>query len=238
MPDNNEGRKTNRESPRPRRRGRGERRNDGYWKEYNTKIESVRPNEPGTDPSQTAQDIFDHRECLFEGSDGKITMPALANLDTGMKIPGGLVMSSHYAKETGLYQNISKDFTDPCMRAISGHDVAVRGIIRNVRFRLKGTSFTFMRDFFICDAIDVDVMVGASFVQEQFHLFFEKVKKCFSRFGAWFATKKESVKEREERQRRELEQTIKANEMEIKRLKKEQEKLRAQQRLDQQQKSD
>ena len=147
-------------------------------------------------------------------------------------------MSSHYAKELGLYPNISSDFTDPCMRAVSGHDVSVRGILRNVRFRLKGTSVTFVRDFYVCDALDelVDIMIGASFIKEQFKLLFEKVKECFSLFGAWFSTKKESAKEKEERRRRELEQKIKARERELARLRREEERmLKAQQMRNQQQ---
>jgi len=35
----------------------------------------------------TLQDPFDDRECLFQDKDGHVTMPALANLDTGLKVP-------------------------------------------------------------------------------------------------------------------------------------------------------
>lgn len=182
------------------------------------------------------QDPFDDRECLFEGEDGKVTMPALADLDTGLKVTGGLIMASQYAKEIGMYQNISKKFVDPCMRSISGHHTPVTGILRNVRFRLKGTSVTFIRDFYVCDAIDglVDIMIGASFIKEQFKLLFEKVKGFCSTFATWFSTKKEDAKEKAERERREREQRIKANQREITRLQSEQELLQAQQRQSQQ----
>lgn len=188
------------------------------------------------DCANKTQDPFDGRECVFEGGDGKVTMPALANLDTGLKVPGGLIMSSHYAKEIGRYQDISKDFVDPCMRSISGHHTTVTGVLRNVVFRLKGTSATFIRDFYVCDAIDglVDIMIGASFIRDQFKLLFEKVKECFSTFATWFSTKKEDAEEKEERERREREQRIKANHREIARLQREQELLEAQQRRNQQ----
>lgn len=145
-------------------------------------------------------------------------------------------MSSRYAKESGLYDSLSEDFTDPCMRSISGHYTSVAGILRNVRFRLKGNSVTFIRDFYVCDAIDdlVDIMIGASFIKDQFKLLFEKAKQCFSTFATWFSTKNEDVREKAERERREREQRIKANQREIERLRKEQELLEAQQRLSQQ----
>lgn len=145
-------------------------------------------------------------------------------------------MSSQYAKEIGMYHDISKDFVDPCMRSISGHRTTVTGILRDVRFRLKGTSVTFIRDFYVCDAIDglVDIMIGASFIKDQFKLLFEKVTGFFSTFATWFSTKKEDAKEKEDRERREREQRIKANQREIARLKREQELLEAQQRRSQQ----
>lgn len=163
-------------------------------------------------------------------------MPALANLDTGLKVPGGLIMSSRYAKEIGMYLDISEDFVDPYMRSISGHHTPVTGVLRNVRFRLKGTSITFIRDFYVCDAIDglVDIMIGASFIKNQLKLLFEKVKGCLGTFATWFSTKKETKKEKQEREQREREQKIKANEREIARLQREQDLLEAQQRRSQQ----
>lgn len=159
----------------------------------------------------------------------------MANLDTGLKVTGGLMMSSQYAKELGRYQDISQDFVDPCLRSISGHLTPVAGILRDVLFRLKGTSVTFKRDFFICDAIDglVDIMFGASFIKNQFKLLFERAKECFSTFATWFSTKKESTEEKAERERRERDQRIKANQREIERLRKEQQILQAAQRQSQ-----
>ena len=79
----------------------------------------------------------------------------------------------------------------------------------------------------------VDTMFPVIFIKEQFKLLFEKVKECFSLFGAWWSTRKETLKEKEERERREREQTIEANEREIARLQREQDLLRAQSRCDQ-----
>ena len=145
-------------------------------------------------------------------------------------------MSSQYAKELGRCQDISQDFVNPCLRSISGHLTPVMGILRDVVFRLKGTSVTFKRDFLICDAIDgmVDIMFGASFIKDQFKLLFERVKDLYGTFATWFSTKKESPEDKVERERREIEQKIKANERELVRLRKEPEKMNAAQMQSQQ----
>ncbi|MCJ1465954.1 hypothetical protein MMC07_004573 [Pseudocyphellaria aurata] len=207
-------------SQRPYRRGHSRRRNDASRRAFNKSN--------NTDP-------FDDRECLFEGKDGRLTMPALANLDTGLKVPGGLIMSSRYAKEIGMYPDISKDFVDPYMQSISGHHTPVTGVLRNVKFRLKGTSITFVRDFYVCDAIDplVDIMIGASFINNLFNLLFEDDKGYLGTFATWFSTKKETEKEKQEREQREREQKIKGSERENARLQKEKEQLEAQQRRSQ-----
>lgn len=194
------------------RRGRGSRRNDAFWTAYNACDE---------------KDPFDDRECIFSGPDGKVNRPALANLDTGLKVPGGLVISERYARDLGRYDDISQDFTDPGMRSVSGHDICVTGILRDVTFRLKGTSVTFLRDFYVCNIIDdmIDIMAGAQFIRDQFNLLFGKVKTFSSTFATWFSTKKEGKEEKAERERREREQNIKANQREIARLQREQDAL-------------
>ncbi|KAJ5557068.1 hypothetical protein N7494_000983 [Penicillium frequentans] len=198
-----------------RRRGRGARKNEAYWVDYN---------------ATGNKDIFDGRECLFADGKGNLRTPALANLDTGLKVQGGLIMSSQYAKDISRYQDISQDFDDPCLRSISGHPTPVKGILRDVTFRLKGASVTFKRDFFICDAIDglADIMFGANFIKNHFRVLFERVKECM--FASWFSTKKESKEEKAERERLERDQKIKANQREIARLQKEQLMLEVAQR--------
>ncbi|KAK4949756.1 hypothetical protein LTR10_011598 [Elasticomyces elasticus] len=188
-----------------RRRGRGMRLNLAYWKDKTTVEE---------------KDLFDDRECLFPDQNGRLVMPALANLDTQLKVPKGLVMSHRYAKEIGLHQDISTNFVDPCLRSISGHITPVTGILRNVRFRLKGTSVTFYRDFWICDALDsvVDIMVGASFIAENFKLLFDRFKSLCSTFAGWFSTKKETPEEKAKREEQERKQRLDAIKRERARL--------------------
>lgn len=177
------------------------------------------------------KDLFDDRECLFPDADGRLVMPGLANLDTQLKVANGLVMSARYAREIGRHGDISYDFVDPCLRSISDHITPVVGILRNMPFRLKGTSVTFHRDFWICDAIDsiVDIMVGASFIAENFKLLFEKVKSLCSTFAGWFSTQKETTREKKEREQRERQQKLDAIKRERARLEREQALLEAQQ---------
>ncbi|KAI1762705.1 hypothetical protein GGR53DRAFT_403135 [Hypoxylon sp. FL1150] len=196
------------------RRGRGRRRNAASWKERNR--------DPDAHP-------FDERELLFGNEHGSLKVPRLANLDTQLKINKGsgddLIMSSHCARELGILGKMSTDFEDPCLQSISGHSTAVRGILRNVQFRLKGSSVTFRRNFWVCDAINgvVDVMIGANFIKDNFRMLFEKVKGCDSTFATWISKKKETPEQKREREELERQQKIKINDREIKRLQKENE---------------
>lgn len=140
-------------------------------------------------------------------------------------------MSARYAKELGRQHDIDQDFADPCLRSISGHLTPITGILRDVVFRLKGTSVTFRRDFYICDAIDdmVDIMFGASFITENFKLLFEKVKDFCSTFSIWRPWKKVSPQEEMERERLKKEQDMEANKLESKRQQNEKEQLEVRQ---------
>ncbi|ETS76969.1 hypothetical protein PFICI_10843 [Pestalotiopsis fici W106-1] len=196
------------------RRGRGARKNNAYWKQINSEV--------NTNP-------FDGRELLFDDGNGSLKAPRMANLDTQLKISkhkgDDLVMSSHCAKELGLLGRISSDFEDPCLRSISGHSTAVKGILRNVQFRLKGGSVTFRRDFWVSDSINdiVDVMIGANFIKDHFKLLFERVKECVSTFATWFSKKRETPEQKAEREERERQQQIQILENETKRLREESE---------------
>lgn len=169
------------------------------------------------------QDPFDKREVVFNIRDD-VNMPALANIDTGLKVPGGLLMASQYAKELGRFEDISQDFEGGSLKCISGHSIPIIGILRNVIFRIKGTSVTFRRDFYICDAINnvVDVMFGASFIKDHFRLLFEKVKGFCSSCAA-LAFNKESAEEKVEKEKLNIEQKRQAEKQEAARRKKEQE---------------
>ncbi|KAI0169610.1 hypothetical protein GGR52DRAFT_475032 [Hypoxylon sp. FL1284] len=197
------------------RRGRGTRRNIAYWKERN--------DDPNACP-------FDDRELLFSDQHGDLKIPCLANLDTQLKVSRSdgddLIMSSQYAATLGVQDKISTDFEDPCLHSISGHATAVQGILRNVHFRLKGSSRTFRHNFWVCDAIDgvVDVMIGAKFITDNFKMLFEKVKECASTFATWFSReKKETPEQKREREELERQQKIRINELEIRRLQRENE---------------
>ncbi|KAI0901161.1 hypothetical protein F4806DRAFT_492050 [Annulohypoxylon nitens] len=195
------------------RRGRGIRKNAAYWKERNR--------DPDAHP-------FDGRELLFSDKHGGLKVPRLANLDTQLKINNGsqddLVMSSHCARELGIMDKMSTNFEDPCLQSISGHSTTVKGILRNVQFRLKGSSVTFSRSFWVCDAINgiVDVMIGANFIKDNFKMLFEKVKEFASSFATWFTKKKkETPEQKREREEQEREQKIKISQLEIQRLQRE-----------------
>lgn len=221
----------------PNRRGRGTRKNDAYWKDKTGVDEKVHST-PATHGAlfstltDNEKDLFDDRECLFPDRNGRLVVPALANLDTQLKVPNGLVMSSRYAKEIGLEKDISTDFEDPCLRSISGHITPVTGIIRDVHFRLRGTSITFYRDFWICDALDsvVDIMLGASFIAENFKHLFDRFKNLCSTFAGWFSTRKETPEEKTRREQHERQQKLDAIKRERARLDREQAVLEAAQR--------
>ncbi|KAK5674418.1 metalloprotease [Elasticomyces elasticus] len=201
-----------------RRRGRGRRRNATFWR-------SCRSTDYPRGP-------FDNRECLFEDRNGNITLPAAANLDTGLKVSNGMIMSARYARQLGREDQISSDFEDPCLSSISGHSTPVIGILRDVSFRLKRTSVTFKRDFFVCDAIDqlADIMFGAHFLKDHLHLLFEKMKNIGSLFAPWFSAKKESPDEKLEREKLQLQAKIEAARQELARLENERRKSEAAQR--------
>ncbi|KAK5128801.1 hypothetical protein LTR85_000134 [Meristemomyces frigidus] len=199
------------------RRGRGQRKNEAYWNDYN---------------ENDSTSIWKGRECLVDDGKGHVLMPAMANLDSGLDVPGGLVMASDSARELGRYGDISQDFQDPCLRSVCGQLTPTTGILRDVVFRLKGTSVTFKRDFYVCDAINglADLMFGGSFMQDQFRLLFEGVKTCFNMFATWFSTKKESPEEKAERRRREKEAELEAHKREVARLEKDLHKSQVAQR--------
>ncbi|KAK5718701.1 metalloprotease [Elasticomyces elasticus] len=203
-------------TPKAGRRCRGERKNAAYWRER------VR------DGLQA--DPYDDRECLFADRSGGVVAPALANLDTGLKVSTGMIMSSLYAKTFGRYEDISTDFEEPNLTSISGHHTPVEGILRDVYFRPKGSSVTLRGDFFVCDAINglVDIMFGAHFLKDNLCLFFKKAKESIvSMFAPWFSARKASSEERSEQKKREVQAKIEADKLEIARLKKEIARLQA-----------
>lgn len=132
-------------------------------------------------------------------------------------------MSKRCAQTLGIYNRISYDFTDPCLHSISGHETRVIGKLHKVTFRLKGSSVTFRKDFWVCDAIDdiVDVMIGARFIKNQFRMLFEGLRKCANTFATWFSKKKETPQEKLEREERKRQQDLDRRQQENERIQRE-----------------
>lgn len=74
---------------------------------------------------------------------------------------------------------------DPGMMSVSGHEIQVDGILRNMVFNLKGSTVTYRRDVFVCSQLDgwPDMVAGAKFIAEQFAVLFSKAKKMFAAFS-------------------------------------------------------
>ncbi|KAI0885112.1 uncharacterized protein GGS22DRAFT_162799 [Annulohypoxylon maeteangense] len=218
------------------RRGHGTSRNAASQKKQNSEPIAARSPERfvGDMANTSTWDPFDGRELLFSDDFGSLKVSRLANLDTQLKIGSGstddLIMSTHCARELGVLSKMSTNFEDPCLRSISGHSTAVNGILRKVQFRLRGSSVTFCRNFWVCDAIDgiVDVMIGASFIKENFKMLFEKQNA--SLFGVWHTIKKETEEQKREREEKEREQKKKVEELEKKRREREEKQRREDER--------
>ncbi|KAK7914544.1 hypothetical protein PG985_012247 [Apiospora marii] len=129
-------------------------------------------------------DFFRARDCLFADSNGKLVVPALADLDSGLGMSGPtdfLIMSPEYAKQIGRFKDMSTEFEDPGLHDVSGNPTPMRGIINGVAFRLKGCSQTFRHDFYVSDLLGseglagVNIMFGAKFMQDHFASLFQHI---------------------------------------------------------------
>jgi hypothetical protein len=89
-------------------------------------------------------------------------------------------ISLRYLKKIGKEREMSTDLTDSNLFDTCGGKV--QGIVRNMAFRVKGTSITFRKDFFMTDMLDdlVNVVFGWSFMASEFNLLFEKASDIFS----------------------------------------------------------
>ncbi|KAK6843237.1 hypothetical protein PG987_004097 [Apiospora arundinis] len=152
-----------------KRRGRGMRKNNAYWNHRS---------------EESYLDLFKARDCLFADSNGKLVVPALADLDSGLGMSGPtdyLIMSPQYATQIGRSEQISTEFEDPGLHDVSGNPTPMRGIIKNVAFRLKGCSETFRYDFYVSDLLGneglagKDIMFGAKFMQDHFASLFQNI---------------------------------------------------------------
>jgi hypothetical protein len=68
------------------------------------------------------------------------------------------------------------------MMSVSGHDIQVDGVLRNMVFNLKGSTVTYRRDVFVCSQLNewADMVAGATFMAEQFAVLFSKAKTMFA----------------------------------------------------------
>ncbi|KAK8122225.1 hypothetical protein PG984_010895 [Apiospora sp. TS-2023a] len=179
----------------PRRRGRGARRNNAYWKTLSQDSMLVSPYHTLdilVMLIEHTQNVFKSRDCLFADSNGKVIVPALADLDSGLGMSGSTdypIMSLQHAKEIGRFDDISTKFEDPGLHDVSGNPTPMIGIIKDVAFRLKGCSDIFRRDFYVSDLfgneerVGVDIMLGAKFMQDHLALVFQPIWAGAKSFG-------------------------------------------------------
>jgi hypothetical protein len=79
--------------------------------------------------------------------------------------------------------NIHTKFSiDPGVMSVSGHEIQVDGILRNMVFNLRGSTVTYRRDVFVCSQLNewTDMVAGAKFMAEAFAVLFSKSKKMFA----------------------------------------------------------
>lgn len=169
----------------PRRRGRGTRRNNAYWKnrsQDSMPVSLYRTTCILSLLTERLQDFFRARDCLFADSNGKLVVPALADLDSGLRTSGPTdcsIISPEYAKHIGRFKDMSTDFEDPRLRDVSGNPTPMKGIMKDVAFRLKGCSETFRHDFYVSDLlgneglVSVIIMFGTKFMQDHFASLFQ-----------------------------------------------------------------
>ncbi len=83
-------------------------------------------------------------------------------------------ISEQWARENDKWPEISSNFYDPEMKCVSGHKFKVNGILRNMVFNLGGSTLTYRRDVYVCQQLDLwaDMVFGATFITEQFPIFF------------------------------------------------------------------
>jgi hypothetical protein len=135
-----------------------------------------------------SQDFFT-RDIEFRSPSGTPNL-ARCRLDSQCEVP--LLVSTHWARENNKLSQVSRDFKDPGMMSVSGHEIKVDGVLRNMVFNLRGSTVTYRRDVFVCGDLDgwADMVAGAKFIAEQFAVLFSKAKKMFAGIFSWKKEKK------------------------------------------------
>lgn len=108
-------------------------------------------------PANETQNPFE-RDCLFSNMAGGLTEPAIAQLDSLSKTP--FCISLRYLKKLGKEHDLLTDLSEAESSSMRGRKVY--GIVRNLAFRVKGTSSNSKKDFVVTDVHDdlVDVVFG------------------------------------------------------------------------------
>jgi hypothetical protein len=87
-------------------------------------------------------------------------------------------ISMRYLTALGKEHEISSNFEAP-----DGNDASIIGIVRNLPFRVKGTSVTFRQDFLVTLEDVADIVFGWRFMTSQFDLLFGRIINTTSRIG-------------------------------------------------------
>lgn len=149
------------------RHGRGPRKNRAYrnWRQSKSDLDPL------------------SRDVLISGSNGNLTVPAVARLDSSSELP--FCISDKYLKQQQRGPDIDIDLTAEERQKFTDNPTQVSGIIRNLPFRVRGTSRTFFQDFIVTRALDdvADIVIGWKFIWEEFKLLFEDVRDNFT---GWF----------------------------------------------------
>jgi hypothetical protein len=108
-----------------------------------------------------SQDFFT-RDVEFRFPSGTPNL-ARCRLDSQCEVP--LLFSTHWARENDKLSQVSRDFKDPGMMSVSGHEIKVDGVLRNMVFNLRGSTVTYRRDVFVCGDLDgwADMVAGTKY---------------------------------------------------------------------------
>lgn len=162
------------------RRGRGQRRNKVYWNSLlNTGV---------------LRNPFE-RDCLFETNDGSVSSPAISYMESECTVP--CCMSMTYLRELGLSSQMSTEFEDPGQVDIGAgrQKVKMTGIVRNVSFRIRGSSMIFRGDFPVSELLDsiYDVLFGWQFMCNEAAKIVEMAQKVYQWTKAFISMAMSSV---------------------------------------------
>lgn len=88
-------------------------------------------------------------------------------------------ISMKYLKSLGKDHEISKDFGDSDTEGID--EASIIGVVRNMPFRIRGSSVTFRQDFWVTLDDVADIVFGWRFMKNNFNLLFGKAYEMVAR---------------------------------------------------------